>query len=890
VCVCERVWESVTARISAHGARPSEGRRQEGVGEEVEARAEPRKNSHATLSSAAVASASRASSAALASRLVRSPHADRIVPIPPPRNLTTHALLDVCLSAHTWAVVTVFPLWTKKVGDTNKWGGGKRQEPGEGGVSRPRPAARAGGGQRGEDEGAQDSRGGAGGGDAGAERGESEDGTGVAGESVCVGEPEAGQDRGRSTGVRCEEGGLGPGDTHAVGESGGSRDSRHGRDGDRGGRGGGGQRGWYHWQVAGSNNLLQAQEDMRALVLGLNSKLTDGDILKLVVRDRNLASRATLINESTHVGLMQLIDIAAANMRRGIHGRVAGGGDGRGGQGGDCGGEDGGMGAEQGLFRAKSRQSLDGFRLDTSSTGQPPGHLLYFGDLWSDVMLLVVFVVLPPKALCMCAQVCKSWNELAQHDLLWEPHLRHLSAGLGLTDNLEAVEASIGKLVVDGMITYKYLYKQTFCIAARATLVDHDARHGTDKSAQQQLVDIQRQLRLADSGEHDVRRLLVRSLFGLSQTVRSGMENIGRGVKATSSGIVAATMGGALSGGAMAARMGTRVPVGKSVARTACAVGGGVLGGVGGAVGGTFKGVVYGVPSLVRGCVSTPLRSLASLLDETASVIRSTPGDMLGPEDLGSPGLESVHGGDGACDENSGPAPAVSHLERGLLSFQQEVGASVEGLVVSPVHGVQSDGIPGLVRGGSRGLVNAVCKPVVGTLVLGGALATGLSCSAENPALGITRPCQQSSSSQEQNPRHPDASLKPCAARRQRIFRSKSMVEGDRCARREGMCPQGSRHDRFMRAGSRERGRGEGGEAAAACAPRMQDALPGRVEGRSGSGGGGGRLRPRRGIDVCVCACVRTRVHVRVRACMRMRVNVRVRVHVHAGSKIPSIP
>jgi len=780
------------------------------------------------------------------------------------------------------AVVTVFPLWTKKVGDTNKWGGGKKQEPGEDGVPRrPRPAARAGGGQRGEDGSEQDSRGGAGGGDAGAGRGESEEGTGAAGESVE--EAEAGQDRGRSTGVRCEEGELGLGDTHAVGESGGGRDWRHGRDGDRRGRGGAGQRGWYHWQVAGSNNLLQAQEDMRALVWGLNSKLTDGDILKLVVSDRHLvsgrhlASRTTLINESTHVGLMQLIDIAAANMRGGIQGRVAEGGNARGGQGGGCVGEDGGMGAEQGLFHdksfhVKSRQSLEGCILGSSSTGQSPGHLLYFGDLWSDVFLMVVFVVLPPKALCMCAQVCKSWNELAQHDVLWEPHLRHLSAGLGLTDNLQAVEASIGKLVVDGLVTYKYLYKQTFCIAARATLVDHDATHGADKSAKQELVDIQRQLRLADSGEHDVRRALVRSLFGLSQTVRSGMENIGRGVKATSSGIVAATMGGALSGGAMAARMGTRVPVGKSVARTACAIGGGVLGGVGGAVGGTIKGVVSGVPSLVRGCVSAPLRSLASLLDETASVIRSTPGDMLGPEDLGSPGMESVQGSDGACDENSGPAPAVSHLERGLLSFQQEVGASVGGLVVSPVQGVQSDGIPGLVRGGSRGLVNAVCKPVVGTLVLGGALATGLSCSAENPALGITRPCQQSSSCREQNPRHPDAGLEHCAAQRQRNFRSKSMVEGDACRRREGTYPEGPKHGRFMRGGSRERGRGEGGGAAAASVPRMQDALPGRDERRSGSGGGGGRFRPRRGIDVCVRACVRTRVHVRVRACVRVRV------------------
>jgi len=31
---------------------------------------------------------------------------------------------------------------------------------------------------------------------------------------------------------------------------------------------------WGFWQVAGSNNLLQSREDMRALVAFLNSKLT----------------------------------------------------------------------------------------------------------------------------------------------------------------------------------------------------------------------------------------------------------------------------------------------------------------------------------------------------------------------------------------------------------------------------------------------------------------------------------------------------------------------------------------------------------------------------------------------------------------------------------------
>ena len=43
-----------------------------------------------------------------------------------------------------------------------------------------------------------------------------------------------------------------------------------------------------------------------------------------------------------------------------------------------------------------------------------------------------------------------------------------------------------------------------------------------------------------------------------------------------------------------------------------------MLGSVSGAVGGTIQGVVRGVPELVRGCVAHPLRTLASLLDETA--------------------------------------------------------------------------------------------------------------------------------------------------------------------------------------------------------------------------------------------------------------------------------
>ena len=163
---------------------------------------------------------------------------------------------------------------------------------------------------------------------------------------------------------------------------------------------------------------------------------------------------------------------------------------------------------------------------------------------------------------------------------------------------------------------------------------------------------------------------------------------------------------------------------------------------MGGAVGGTIKGVVVGVPSLLRGCVSEPLRSLASLLDETASFIKSTPGDILGPEvpaaesngasggGLGAgeranalggvatsdaaakgsgSGREQEGSGDGEGEEREGAAGAVSHMRRGLESLHREVGEGMGGLVRNPVEGVRQEGLPGLVRGGSRGIVNAVC-------------------------------------------------------------------------------------------------------------------------------------------------------------------------------------
>jgi hypothetical protein len=73
----------------------------------------------------------------------------------------------------------------------------------------------------------------------------------------------------------------------------------------------------------------------------------------------------------------------------------------------------------------------------------------------------------------MFSQVCKAWYILAQHDLLWRPHLLHLALrlGLGLEENLQTLQPSIGRLVVDGKLTYKYLYEKTFCLAVRTSVL-----------------------------------------------------------------------------------------------------------------------------------------------------------------------------------------------------------------------------------------------------------------------------------------------------------------------------------------------------------------------------------------------------------------------------------
>ncbi len=71
----------------------------------------------------------------------------------------------------------------------------------------------------------------------------------------------------------------------------------------------------------------------------------------------------------------------------------------------------------------------------------------------------------------MFSQVCKAWCILAQHDLLWRPHLLHLAQRLGLSENLQTLKPSIGRLVVDGKLTYKYLYEKTFCLAVRTSVL-----------------------------------------------------------------------------------------------------------------------------------------------------------------------------------------------------------------------------------------------------------------------------------------------------------------------------------------------------------------------------------------------------------------------------------
>jgi len=54
------------------------------------------------------------------------------------------------------------------------------------------------------------------------------------------------------------------------------------------------------------------------------------------------------------------------------------------------------------------------------------------------------------------------------------------------------------------------------------------------------------------------------------------------------------------------------------------------------------------------------------------------------------------------------------------------INTHTRGFVADPVAGVKKDGLQGFVRASSRGIVNAVCKPVVGTLTFAGGIAAGV--------------------------------------------------------------------------------------------------------------------------------------------------------------------
>eukprot|EP00286_Rhodomonas_abbreviata_P027064 CAMPEP_0181301422 /NCGR_PEP_ID=MMETSP1101-20121128/7416_1 /TAXON_ID=46948 /ORGANISM="Rhodomonas abbreviata, Strain Caron Lab Isolate" /LENGTH=309 /DNA_ID=CAMNT_0023406727 /DNA_START=221 /DNA_END=1146 /DNA_ORIENTATION=+ len=182
----------------------------------------------------------------------------------------------------------------------------------------------------------------------------------------------------------------------------------------------------YVWQLAGSNNLLHCKQDMDALVLKLNTLLTEVDMSTLM-HDR--PEERTL--EDSNSGLVLLLESLSQALQLQA-------------------GEQEGVDEIPSVLLNRER---------ASSVVGPSTE-------WSDVMQLVVFIVLPPSSLFMCAQVCRSWSKLASHDVLWKGHLKHLNSSLEIMD-YDHMHKAVGRMVVEGMVTYKYLYTVTFLEAVR---------------------------------------------------------------------------------------------------------------------------------------------------------------------------------------------------------------------------------------------------------------------------------------------------------------------------------------------------------------------------------------------------------------------------------------
>lgn len=273
----------------------------------------------------------------------------------------------------------------------------------------------------------------------------------------------------------------------------------------------------YVWQLAGSNNLLNCKQDMDVLVGKLNFLMTDVDMSTLLSERKEPTdwiekySRLALLLESIALDLQARLELEELESDVRAPSPVP-------------------------LLREPSASSSRALSAD-----------------WSDVMQLVVFVVLPPSDLFKCAQVCRAWSKLASHDVLWEGHLAHLNAELGIMESHQ-LDKAVGRMVVDGVVTYKLLYTATFLEAVRrrsseATNAEDDEEGWVEH-------------RLHDVADHDVRRVMVRGLFGVTLSMKTGLQEVGKGIKDAGSGVAVGAIGGLLAGGLMAAKLGGRAPMG----------------------------------------------------------------------------------------------------------------------------------------------------------------------------------------------------------------------------------------------------------------------------------------------------------------------------------------
>mmetsp|Transcript_27116 Transcript_27116/g.42417 ORF Transcript_27116/g.42417 Transcript_27116/m.42417 type:complete len:581 (+) Transcript_27116:385-2127(+) len=438
------------------------------------------------------------------------------------------------------------------------------------------------------------------------------------------------------------------------------------------------------WQLAGSNNLFHARKDMEALVTKLNSLLTDMELPNL-----KSSSESEYWQEGSHTAVLSLLASMSSALKE--------------------------QNPERRPSISHSERSFE-HEVDLYTPPSAADLFTAASSDWSDIMILVIFVVLTPSELLKCAQVCRSWNRMASHDALWQGHLHHLNQTLGIV-NVELMDQLVGKMVVDGMITYKYLYSATFIEAVRRRncQVEGDKASAFLGNG------------LHDVGEHDMRRVVFKGLYGVTNSMGGGLKELRQGIQEAGSGMATGAVGGLLIGGEMAARMGNATP-GPAVTRRALSVGGGLLGVVGGAVTGTIVGAATAVPSVLRGCVARPFGGLADLLHETGNMIRNVPEEIMGT--TGHEFSISAEEDDVACRHTGGVGAGISS---GLQTLQREVGDGVGSLYSDPVQGAEDSGMEGILVGGGKGALKAVCKPMAGTILFSGAVARGISNSVDKP-------------------------------------------------------------------------------------------------------------------------------------------------------------